>query len=171
MKIGELAKATRSQVETIRYYEREGLLPETPRTEGNYRVYGSEHVDRLSFIRHCRGLDMALDEIRVLLRFKDSPRENCAQVNALLDEHICHVEARIKELRNLQRQLKVLRQTCRESREASECGILNDLSASAEQNKDGIARIGHVHGARDVVTKFSKSLLKNGLHHPRRGES
>jgi len=60
MKIGELAKATHTQVETIRYYEREGLLPETPRTEGNYRVYGSEHVERLSFIRHCRGLDMTL---------------------------------------------------------------------------------------------------------------
>ena len=58
MKIGELAKAAHTQVETIRYYEREGLLPQTPRTEGNYRVYGSEHVDRLSFIRHCRGLGM-----------------------------------------------------------------------------------------------------------------
>ena len=88
MKIGELAKATHTQVETIRYYEREGLLPETARTEGNYRVYDSAHVDRLSFIRHCRGLDMTLDEIRVLLRFKDSPHENCAQVNDLLDEHI-----------------------------------------------------------------------------------
>jgi Cd(II)/Pb(II)-responsive transcriptional regulator len=88
MKIGELAKAAHTQVETIRYYEREGLLPETARTDGNYRMYAEEHVDRLSFIRHCRGLDMTLDEIRVLLRFKDAPHENCAQVNDLLDEHI-----------------------------------------------------------------------------------
>ena len=73
MKIGELAKATHTQVETIRYYEREGLLPETARTEGNYRVYGPEHVERLSFIRYCRSLDMALNEIRALLRMKDSP--------------------------------------------------------------------------------------------------
>ena len=74
MKIGELAKAAHTQVETIRYYEREGLLPETARTDGNYRMYAEEHVDRLSFIRHCRGLDMTLDEIRVLLRFKDAPQ-------------------------------------------------------------------------------------------------
>jgi len=106
MKIGELAKATHTQVETIRYYEREGLLPETARTEGNYRVYGNEHTDRLSFIRHCRGLDMTLEEIRVLLRFKDSPHENCADVNDLLDEHIGHVETRIKELKSLQRNSK-----------------------------------------------------------------
>ena len=77
MKIGELAKAAHTQVETIRYYEREGLLPETARTDGNYRMYAEEHVDRLSFIRHCRGLDMTLDEIRVLLRFKDAPHGLC----------------------------------------------------------------------------------------------
>lgn len=54
MRIGELAKATDTQVETIRYYEREALLPQPGRTEGNYRVYGPEHVERLSFIRYCR---------------------------------------------------------------------------------------------------------------------
>lgn len=70
MRIGELAKATDTQVETIRYYEREALLPQPGRTEGNYRVYGPEHVERLSFIRYCRSLDMALDEIRALLRMK-----------------------------------------------------------------------------------------------------
>ena len=68
MKIGELATLTNTQIETIRYYEREGLLAEPRRSEGNYRIYGSAHAERLSFIRHCRGLDMTLDEIRVLLR-------------------------------------------------------------------------------------------------------
>ncbi len=66
MRIGELAKATDTQVETIRYYEREALLPKPERTDGNYRVYASEHVERLSFIRYCRGLDVTLDETRVL---------------------------------------------------------------------------------------------------------
>jgi DNA-binding transcriptional MerR regulator len=93
MKIGELANLTQTQVETIRYYEREGLLPETARTGGNYRIYGDAHAARLSFIRHCRGLDMTLDEIRILLHFKDAPSENCGEVNALLDEHIGHVAA------------------------------------------------------------------------------
>ena len=75
MKIGELAKATGTQTETIRYYEREQLLPTAKRTESNYRVYDGSHVERLAFIRHCRSLDMTLDEIRVLLHFKDAPGE------------------------------------------------------------------------------------------------
>ncbi|PLX76186.1 MAG: Cd(II)/Pb(II)-responsive transcriptional regulator [Azoarcus sp.] len=153
MKIGELAKAAHTQVETIRYYEREGLLPETPRTECNYRVYGSEHVDRLSFIRHCRGLDMTLDEIRVMLRFKDSPHENCGEVNALLDEHIGHVAARIKELKELERQLKTLRENCRESQQASQCGILSELSTASPQDHESTTRLGHVHGAHSLSGK------------------
>lgn len=153
MKIGELAKATTTQAETIRYYEREGLLPETARTEGNYRVYGSEHVDRLSFIRHCRGLDMTLDEIRVLLRFKDSPHEDCAQVNVLLDEHIGHVAARIKELKALERQLKTLRKNCHESQQASQCGILTELSTASRHDHESAARQGHVHGVHSLKDK------------------
>ena len=68
MKIGELAVATATQIETIRFYEREGLIPTPGRSTGNYRVYEASHVQRLIFIRRCRGLDMALDEIRTLLR-------------------------------------------------------------------------------------------------------
>ena len=71
MKIGELAVATATQIETIRFYEREGLIPTPGRSTGNYRVYEASHVQRLIFIRRCRGLDMALDEIRTLLRFTD----------------------------------------------------------------------------------------------------
>ena len=70
MKIGELASGTGTPVETIRYYEREGLLPAAARTEGNYRVYGQEHAQRLLFVRRCRSLDMTLQEIRALLTFK-----------------------------------------------------------------------------------------------------
>ena len=128
MKIGELARHTGTQVETIRYYEREGLLPEPARTEGNYRIYGEAHAERLSFIRNCRSLDMTLDEIRVLLRFKDSPAENCGAVNDLLDELVGHVVNRIRELRQLERQLRDLRDQCKDSRDASECGILNELA-------------------------------------------
>lgn len=131
MKIGELARVTNTQVETIRYYERAGLLPATPRSGGNYRIYGDEHARRLAFIRHCRGLDMALDEIRVLLRFKDSPDENCREVNAVLDEHIEHVALRVRELNTLGRQLKSLRARCRESKDSGNCGILRGLDQSA----------------------------------------
>jgi DNA-binding transcriptional MerR regulator len=73
---------------TIRYYEREGPLLEPARSEGNYRLYTDIHVERLQFIRHCRVLDMMLEEIRNLLGLRDAPDENCSEVNALLDEHI-----------------------------------------------------------------------------------
>lgn len=132
MKIGDLSRVTNTQIETIRYYEREGLLPIAPRSDGNYRIYGDEHAKRLSFIRHCRGLDMALDEIRVLLRFKDSPSEDCQEVNSLLDEHIEHVAQRVRELNALGRQLKALRGLCRESKGSGNCGILKGLAQSAQ---------------------------------------
>lgn len=128
MKIGELALAAQSRVETIRYYEREGLLPQAPRSEGNYRIYGPEHVERLAFVRHCRSLDMTLDEIRVLLRLKDEPRAACGEVNELLDEHIFHVASRIRELRKLEKQLQALRAQCAGGRRAAQCGILNSLA-------------------------------------------
>lgn len=128
LKIGELARQTGCPVETIRYYEREGLLPAPGRSAGNYRLYGDRHVERLSFIRRCRSLDMTLDEVRVLLHFHDAPDENCETVNALLDTHIGHVAARIEELRQLEEQLRDLRRQCGESRQARDCGILNKLS-------------------------------------------
>lgn len=145
MKIGELARITGIQVETIRYYEREGLLPVAGRTEGNYRIYSEDHSERLSFIRNCRKLDMTLDEIRVLLRFKDSPQENCGGVNSLLDEHIRHVTDRIGELRQLEQHLRELRQTCNKTQEAAHCGILNELMQSNRVSEDRKPRIdGHV---------------------------
>jgi len=128
MKIGELARLAGTNVETIRYYERDGLLPLPARSEGNYRIYGEPHVQRLFFIRRCRGLDMTLDEIRVLLHFKESPQENCADVNRLLDRHIGHVAQRMQELQELEKQLKDLRERCGEARDAAHCGILDGLS-------------------------------------------
>lgn len=150
MKIGELAKAVHTQSETIRYYEREGLLQEAARTEANYRVYDGTHVHRLAFIRHCRSLDMTLDEIRVLLRFKDAPTENCLEVNELLDQHIGHVAERIKELRQLEKQLKGLREACLGGQEAQHCGILNGLTEFAKAPASSHGREGHVHGTHSV---------------------
>jgi len=148
MKIGELAGLTRTQVETIRYYERVGLLPTPDRSGGNYRIYGESHVERLAFIRNCRNLDMTLDEIRVLLRFRELPDENCGEVNALLDEHIGHVAKRVAELRQLERQLRGLRDTCRITRDSAHCGILKGLTEGTPQEssgKGGAAR--HIRGA------------------------
>jgi Cd(II)/Pb(II)-responsive transcriptional regulator len=150
MKIGELAALTNTQVETIRFYERENLLDKPDRSEGNYRIYGKAHADRLSFIRHCRGLDMTLNEIRVLLRVKNAPNENCLEVNELLDEHIGHVAERIRELRQLEKQLKSLREACLGGQEAQHCGILNELTEIAKSPSSPLSREGHIHGAHSV---------------------
>ena len=159
MKIGELAAATQTQVETVRYYEREGLLPHAPRSEGNYRIYGPAHVERLAFIRHCRSLDMTLDEIRVLLRFKDDPQVECREVNALLDEHIGHVATRIRELRQLARQLKALREQCAGVRHAEHCGILNELMQSSPPTgvRYASSHLSGVHGKRAHRGRDSRS--------------
>ena len=128
MKIGELARQAGTNPETIRYYEREGLLQRAGRSDGNYRVYSSAHRERLNFIRRCRNLDMTLDEIRTLLHYKDAPQENCGEVNRLLDEHIKHVTRRIAELRALEGELRLLRDNCNGASRAANCGILNGLS-------------------------------------------
>lgn len=157
MKIGELARATATPVETIRHYEREGLLPPPPRSDGNYRVYRAAEVDRLAFIRQCRGLDMSLDEIRRLLALKDAPpaaAADCGEVNALLDEHIDHVAERLRALRALERELKALRAACADPGAAADCGILQRLARPVDAPPRGRAghagptgRSGHLGGA------------------------
>ncbi len=128
IQIGELAKRTECPVETIRYYEKEGLLPEPARSSSNYRLYGDDHIERLRFIRHCRTLDMALDEVRILLKHRDTPDTDCGDVNALLDEHIHAVEVRVEELMQLKQHLTVLRQKCATAAPTASCGILRALS-------------------------------------------
>lgn len=150
MKIGELAQAIGTDIQTIRFYEREGLLPSPARTAGNYRDYADEHAKRLAFIRHCRSLDMALAEIRVLLRFKDAPHEDCGEVNALLDEHIGHVGHRIRELKALERELKRLRGECGQTQESKDCGILQGLTRTVRGPATAAQRphVDGVHGRR-----------------------
>lgn len=147
MKIGALSRSTACAVQTIRYYEREGLLPAPVRSEGNYRVYGPVEVERLTFIRNCRALDMTLEEIRRLLALRDGAGENCEGVNALIDEHIEHVALRIAGLQGLQKQLIALRQRCL-GPEAAACQILRQLNASGGVQSlpaDGHSHVGAVH--------------------------
>jgi Cd(II)/Pb(II)-responsive transcriptional regulator len=128
MKIGELARAARCTTETVRFYEKEGLLAEAGRTQSNYRHYDASHLERLRFIRNCRALDMTHEEIRGLLRLKDTPAEDCGAVNTLLDDHIGHVDARIAELLHLKQQLGALRQQCQVEQAVDACGILRGLA-------------------------------------------
>ncbi|MDO5639212.1 MAG: Cd(II)/Pb(II)-responsive transcriptional regulator [Neisseria sp.] len=128
MKIGELAKQAGCPVETVRYYEREGLLPEARRNPfNNYREYGAAHLERLVFIRRCRALEMTQQEIRELLQARAEPDASCASINDLIDQHLAHVSARLAELQALQQQLHDLRSQCRAVHATRDCGILQDL--------------------------------------------
>ncbi len=135
MKIGELAKVAHCSVETIRYYEKEALLPQTARSEGNFRVYGAAHVERLRFIRNCRNLDMSHEEIHALLALTDRPEDGCGGINEVFDQHIAHVDERIEELVQLKQQLTTLRQRCQTEQSQQECGILQGLAAMKIENK------------------------------------
>lgn len=131
--IGALAKKFGLPTETVRYYEREGLLAAPSRSESNYRVYSKSHRERLAFIRNCRALDMTLEEVRALLAVKDEPSQSCEAASALIDSHIEHVAERIKELRELNGQLKALREQCEENQRAGDCAIIQGLSTANEK--------------------------------------
>lgn len=150
MKIGDLAVRTGCHVETIRFYEKEGLLPIPPRSAGNYRLYGDTHIERLTFIRHCRSLDMTLDEIRCLLRFQDAPGGDCSEVNALLQAHLRHVATRIRELKALRRQLVALRRSCDAVGPVQQCGILQELVGRDLMTADQHAGAAPVHGTHGM---------------------
>jgi Cd(II)/Pb(II)-responsive transcriptional regulator len=147
MKIGALAEATGTPVETIRFYEREGLLPPPARADNNYRVYLAAHAERLAFIRQCRNLDMTLDEIRALIALRESPAQDCGEVNALLDEHIGHVAHRIRELRDAGEGSEV---TARAVRVAPRPGGLRHSQRPGPERPPrplAPAKRRHVHGA------------------------
>lgn len=132
MRIGELAQATGVDIETIRYYEKAGLLPPPARTPNGYRAYRPAHLERLAFIRHCRALDVPLAEVRRLLDFVAHPKADCADINRLIDGQLGRVRARLKSMRALEKQLAALRAQCQTGHSAVECGILHELVAAAQ---------------------------------------
>jgi len=145
MRIGELARRADCPVETVRYYEKERLLPAPRRSGANYRDYGASHLERLAFIRRCRALDMSLPEIRALIDAIEHPSGDCAAVDALLDEHIGHVATRIADLTALKRELDAIRAHCAGRRPTRDCGIVRVLSKPARRRPE---RRSHVRGAR-----------------------
>lgn len=127
MKISELAQMTGVSTDTIRYYEKVGLLPKAARDTNNYRVYSNQHADYLSFIKNCRHLDMTQEEILRLLGLATEPSQPCDEINQLLDEHIVHVQERMQELLQVERLLKDIRQQCNSPTQVRYCGILEGL--------------------------------------------
>lgn len=124
--IGEMGKATNTKIETIRYYERIGLLPKPPRTSGNYRNYGQSELGRLSFIRRSRDLGFSLDQVRALLGLSDDRNCDCAGVDRIAKEHLLEVDRKIADLTALRRELKAVIDSC-DGGIVADCRIIDAL--------------------------------------------
>ena len=133
MRIGQLARSVGVDTQTIRFYEREGLLPPPDRQDNGYRIYTERHVERLAFIRRCRILELSLAEIHELQCYQGTPHQPCRAINILLDDHIAHVRSQITDLQVLEKQLVSLRASCNDDREIEACGVLEGLSEESMQ--------------------------------------
>lgn len=125
--IGDLATRTGTKVETVRYYEKAGLIPPAARTAGNHRAYTRAHVERLAFIRHSRELGFTLDSIRAMLSVADDPDRPCTEVDAIARELLAAVRERIARLRALEAELSRMVNACGHGRVA-ECRIIEVLA-------------------------------------------
>ncbi len=125
--IGDLARATDSKVETVRYYERIGLLPAPGRTAGNYRAYGQKHLERLSFVRRARDLGFSLDQVRALLLLADQGDQPCEEVDLIARGHLSDVERKIADLTALGNELRQIIDQCGHGTVA-QCRIIEALS-------------------------------------------
>ncbi|SEI96172.1 Cu(I)-responsive transcriptional regulator [Sphingobium sp. AP50] len=126
MKIGELANATGTKVETIRYYEQSGLLSAPARTHGNYRNYGPDDLARLSFIRRARDLGFSIEQVRALLDLSDDRTRDCATVDHIASEHLREVDRKIADLTALRRELSAVIASC-DGGTVAECCIIEAL--------------------------------------------
>jgi Cd(II)/Pb(II)-responsive transcriptional regulator len=131
MRIGEVARQAGVDVQTVRYYEREGLIDAPSRTPSGYRTYGPRHAERLSFIRHCRSLDMPLGEIRRLIELSGDRHVSCDEVDRLVRAHLDRVRAKRAALQALETQLASLSAQCASGHRVADCGILEELIHAA----------------------------------------
>lgn len=128
MKIGDLARATDTKVETIRFYEAQGLIPAPSRTAGNYREYEQSHLNRLSFIRKSRDLGFTLDQVRALLKLSDDRNAPCAEVDAITASHVAEIDRKLGDLQALRAELVRKLDSCTGSI-IGECRIIEALGA------------------------------------------
>ena len=131
MRIGDLARQTGVDVQTIRYYEREGLIAAPAREPSGYRAYRPEHLEQLNFIRHCRSLDMPLEDIRRILTLSTDPKVSCEDVDGIVNTHLQRVRTKLDALRALEKQLATLRDQCDSGHRVADCGILEELKHAA----------------------------------------
>jgi DNA-binding transcriptional MerR regulator len=125
--IGDLSRETGCKVQTIRYYEQIGLMPEPERSGGNQRLYGADHLKRLAFLRHGRELGFSLEAIRKLLSLAEHPAQSCEDADDIARVQLQHVESRIARLRALRKELKRMLAECEGGR-VSDCRVIEVLA-------------------------------------------
>ena len=127
---GDLARATGCNIETIRYYEKTGILPDPPRTGAGYRIYSGVHATRLRFILRARELGFSMEDIRGLLGLEDGTAPTCAEVKVRTERHLADVRARIVDLRRIEAVLAETATRC-SGAEVPDCPVLDAISGSA----------------------------------------
>lgn len=125
---GDLSKVTGCNIETIRHYEKTGLLPDPPRTGAGYRVYSASHARRLRFILRARELGFSTEDIRGLLGLQDGAAPTCAEVKARTDRHLADVRTKIADLRRIESVLAETAGRC-SGADVPECPVLDTLGA------------------------------------------
>ena len=126
---GDLARATGCNIETIRYYEKTGLLPDPPRTDAGYRIYSAAHATRLRFILRARELGFSMEDIRGLMGLEDGAAPTCAEVKERTERHLADVRAKIAELRRIEKVLSVTAARC-SGEDVPDCPVLETLENS-----------------------------------------
>jgi len=125
--IGQLARRAQVNVETVRYYERRGLIPEPPRRESGYRQYPKDAVARILFIRQAQELGFSLKEILELLTLRVDPETTCADVKRRAEDKIADIEEKLADLKQMRKALERLATSCKGVGPTSECPILEAM--------------------------------------------
>ena len=130
MRIGELAQATGTKAETIRYYEREGILPYADRTDSNYRDYSKDHLATLTFVRRARELGFSMAQVRELLALSDRDDKPCQDVDRLARSQIVDVQRKIDDLTAMRDELSRMLAAC-DTDKIGQCRIVESLASGA----------------------------------------
>lgn len=125
--IGELGRRTGTKVETVRYYEKIGLLAPPRRTRGNYRAYSENDLARLSFVRRTRDLGFSIDQVRTLLSLADDESRDCATIDGIASAHLEEIDRKLADLAALRREIAALVVSC-EGGTVGQCRILEALA-------------------------------------------
>jgi len=137
MSIGELSRKTGCKIETIRYYEKTGLMPAPPRSEGGHRVYAEDHLKRLIFIRRGRELGFSMEQLKGLLSMMDAKRLSCGEVAAEVEVHLAAVRKRIDALQRLEHTLSATLAQCHRGGQP-DCPIIDALQGSGHGPQESV---------------------------------